>query len=93
MVTTVTSKRARSEWGKLLDSVQMGKTVIIERRGKPAAVLISFEEFERLQEALAESHAIAEAVAAYKEWKRDPSVVRPYSQVRRNLLTSIENDE
>ena len=93
MTTTVTSKKARSEWGKILNSVQRGETVIIERRGKPTAVLISMEDFVKFQEMMSEAHAVHEAMAAYEEWKRDPSVARPYEEVRDELLKLLQDNE
>ncbi len=92
-VTTVTSKKARREWKKILDAVQMGQTIIIERRGKPTAVLIPMDDFEKFQEMISEAHAVREAMAAYEEWRHDPSVARSYEDIREELLKPIDDNE
>lgn len=43
----ISAVEARTHWGQLLDDVQKGEHhLIIERQGKPIAVILSVEEFE-----------------------------------------------
>ena len=52
MVTKrISAKEARDNFGDLLGSVRYGgQPVIVEKKGKPFAVVISPEDFERFQE-------------------------------------------
>jgi prevent-host-death family protein len=40
---------AKNKLSALVDAAQNGKAQIVTRRGIPAAVVVSFEEFEKLQ--------------------------------------------
>ena len=47
----ISAKEARDNFGDLLGSVHYGgQPVIVEKKGKPFAVVISPEDFERFQE-------------------------------------------
>ena len=46
---TVKSREARSRWRELLDQVLTGNDVLIERNGKPVAVMIPVADYEGLQ--------------------------------------------
>jgi len=49
-MTTVTTAEARRKLAELVNKVKYGKeTVVLTRRGKEIAALISMEEFELLQ--------------------------------------------
>lgn len=48
MVKTMSARDARANFGDLLGSVYYTKEpVVVEKKGKPVAVVISLEEFER----------------------------------------------
>lgn len=50
MKKTVSATEARVHFGELLRAVsEDGATYVVERRGKPQVVVISAEEYERLQ--------------------------------------------
>ncbi|MBE3117712.1 MAG: type II toxin-antitoxin system Phd/YefM family antitoxin [Candidatus Atribacteria bacterium] len=87
MVTTIVkSGEARIKWRDLLDQVLAGKgDVMIERNGKNVAVMIPAVDYEQIQEALEELRAAREAAAAYEEWKRNPSIARPWDEVEAEL--------
>jgi prevent-host-death family protein len=42
--------QARANLPKILDEVELGREVELTRRGKPIAVVLSVEEYERLSE-------------------------------------------
>ncbi|MDP2210273.1 MAG: type II toxin-antitoxin system Phd/YefM family antitoxin [Candidatus Aquicultor sp.] len=49
----VSSAEARASLASLLNEIEdLGEHVIITRRGKPLAILLSYEEYERLLETL-----------------------------------------
>lgn len=86
VTTTVKSGEARIKWRDLLDQVLAGKRdVMIERNGKNVAVMIPAVDYEQIQEALEELRAAREAAAAYEEWKRNPSIARPWDEVEAEL--------
>ncbi|MCL2490683.1 MAG: type II toxin-antitoxin system Phd/YefM family antitoxin [Propionibacteriaceae bacterium] len=63
---TVSVTEARASFADLLEA-SARRPILIERRGEPAAVLISAAEFERLQEALDELDDVAAFDAAMAE--------------------------
>ncbi len=86
VTTTVKSGEARIKWRDLLDQVLAGKgDVMIERNGKNVAVMIPAVDYKQIQEALEELRAAREAAAAYEEWKRNPSIARPWDEVEAEL--------
>lgn len=86
VTTTVKSGEARIKWRDLLDQVLAGKgDVMIERNGKNVAVMIPAVDYEQIQEALEELRAAREAAAAYEEWKRNPSIARPWDELEAEL--------
>lgn len=49
-MSTFGAREAKNEFGRLLDTAQR-ETVVIEKKGRPVAVLMSVDEFKRLEEA------------------------------------------
>ena len=85
-ITTIKSGDARIRWRDVLDQVFAGKgDVVIERSGKNVAVLIPAADYEQIHEMLEELRSVRQAAAAYDEWKRDPSVARPWDEVDAEL--------
>jgi prevent-host-death family protein len=59
------AREAKNEFGRLLDTAQR-ETVLIEKKGRPVAVVISVEAFKRLEEA---EDALWEVLAKASEAK------------------------
>jgi prevent-host-death family protein len=86
ITTTVKSGEARIKWRDLLDQVLTGHgDVMIERNGKNVAVMIPATDYEQIQFALEELRSTRSAEVAYQEWKRNPSVARPWDEVDTEL--------
>lgn len=85
-VQVVDSNRARIHWREILDAARGGSDSIIEHYGKPTAVVIPYADWEALQEALDDLRAARRAQAAYEDWQRDPTLGRPWAEVRAELL-------
>jgi prevent-host-death family protein len=86
IIKTIKSGDARIHWRDVLDQVFSGRgDIVIERSGKNVAVLIPAIDYEQIREALDEIRSIREAAAAYDEWKRDPTVARPFDDVDAEL--------
>lgn len=67
---TYSSKEARQNWRKILDTILGRKQdILIERNGKPAAVIMPVEDYENIREALEEYRDGLEAEALYTAWK------------------------
>ena len=81
----VSATEASKAFGQLVDDVQSG-SVIIERNGRPVAVVYSYEESQRI-EAMREAHLdvlIQEGINAAEEGR-----IRPLTQkVRDDILAS-----
>lgn len=67
---TYSSKEARQNWRQILDIILGRKQdILIERNGKPAAVIIPVEDYENIREMLEEYRDGLEAQALYSAWK------------------------
>ena len=86
MVTRrISAKEARDNFGDLLGSVHYGgQPVIVEKKGKPFAVMISPEDFERLQELARER--LFETVREIRETNKDADP----DQVLRDVTEAVE---
>jgi len=60
-----TAKDAKNQFGRLLDTAR-SEPVLIAKHGRPVAVLVAFEEYERLDE-VERSYWAGKAVAADDE--------------------------
>lgn len=85
-VRVVDSNRARIRWREILDAARGGVDSIIEHYGKPTAVVMPYADWEALQEELEDLRAARRAQAAYEDWQRDPSLGRPWAEVKAELL-------
>src|SRR5207248_9063992 len=75
MVRHVSSREARAGFSELLGRVHYTQEpTIVEKNGKPFAVVISPEQYERLQEAQQQAWAVVDQVRARKA-DEDPDAV------------------
>lgn len=84
--TVINSGEARARWRDLLDGACAGQDTIIERSGQPVAALIPYADYQAILAELDDRRASPEVIAAYEEWKRDPSTGTPYEQFRAELI-------
>ena len=81
------SKAARTSWRALLDIAYKGEgDTVIERNGRPVAALIPFEDYEALQEELDDLRAGRRAQAAIEAWQKDPSLGRPWEEIKAEMI-------
>ncbi len=75
-MVVVSSTQAKAQFSKLIEKTQEGDEVVIRRRGRPVAVMLSYEDYLNLQtlrekarreEALARLRALAREVRAQNE--------------------------
>ena len=88
MVKRMSSRDARANFAELLGLVYYThEPVIVEKKGKPVAVLISPTEFERLQqEREAQREQAWQAVRRVQEANRD----KDPDEVERNVTAAVE---
>ena len=82
MSTIVKSHLARKGWRELLDRVLKGEDIVIERNGKPTAVLIPYEDYLALAEALDDLRAARRVAEAQKISEQRG---RSYDDIREEL--------
>lgn len=83
---TYSSKDARQNWRKILDTILMrGQDILIERNGKPAAVIVPVEDYENIREALEEYREGLEAQALYDAWKAASEASVSIAEARQEL--------
>ena len=99
MVKRVSAAQAKAQLSELVAEVAYaGQHVIIERRGKPLAALVSVEDLERLEQDGATSPRPQGALALVGVWRdiedRDLEVViqEIYSQREKDLGRLVELD-
>ena len=83
--TKIKSGEARAKWRDILDQVFAGKDMLIERNGKEIAVMIPAVDYKEIREVLEDLRLAREAEKAYQEWKEDPSLARPLSEIETEL--------
>jgi prevent-host-death family protein len=94
VIETISSREARIRWRDVLDKVMTRNAdVMIERSGKPVAVMIPVEDYDQLKDELDDLRAAQRASEAYEEWKRDPSTARSYAEVRAEMVQDGLLDE
>jgi prevent-host-death family protein len=75
MVKHMSSREARANFADLLGSVYYsGEAVVVEKKGKPVAVMISPAEYQALQEASARDWAVIDELRA-RNADKDPDEV------------------
>lgn len=81
---TLSSREARANFSNLLSSVYRTKEpVIIEKYGKPVALVISMEEYQRLQDERERAWAAVERV-------RERNADKDPDEVLRNVTAEVE---
>jgi prevent-host-death family protein len=73
LTKALSSEQARNQWRDVIDAAVAGENIIIERYGKPTAVMISYQDFAAIEEIMEDLRDAREAQAALEEWRRDPS--------------------
>lgn len=92
-VTTIGSRAARQKWRDLLDAAYDGTTdTVIERNGKPIAVLIPYDDYVAIQEALEDWRAARRVAETYEVLRENPELGRSYAEIRASLADEEAGD-
>ena len=79
------SDAVRVAWRDVLDDVVAGTDVLVERYNKPVVAVIPYEDYIALQEELEDLRLGRCAQVALEAWKRDPSLARPWREIKAEL--------
>jgi PHD/YefM family antitoxin component YafN of YafNO toxin-antitoxin module len=79
------SDEARLKWRDVIETALVGGDTIIERYNRPTAVVIPFDDYEAILEALEDYRAGRRAEIAHREWLEDPSTGEDWESVKAKL--------
>ena len=85
-VLVIGSREARTKWRALLDVVQGGSDVFIERSGRRVAVMLPYDDYEGIREHVDNLRADRRAIETYEAWQRDPSGAIPWEEFEAELV-------
>lgn len=77
---TISSDQARVKWRELLDTAVSGNHVIIERYGKPVAVLVPYQDYEK-------PDVVREETAVYQTHDWEMLKAELAAEIKAELLT------
>jgi prevent-host-death family protein len=82
MAKRMTTAQARREWAKVLKSAERGAPVEVTRDGRPVAVVVSMDQYRKIQEKKKET--LSQIIARFRESvdPRDLEGPDPWADVR-----------
>lgn len=80
---TISSDQARAKWRELLDMAAAGDHIIIERYGKPVAVLVPYQDY-------APQGMVREGTAVYRTPNWEAMKAELAAEIKADLLTEPE---
>ncbi|MBI2848971.1 MAG: type II toxin-antitoxin system Phd/YefM family antitoxin [Chloroflexi bacterium] len=84
MVRTMSAREARNKFAELLGIVYYSKEpVIVEKKGRPFAVLVSVEDFQRMQQEREERFRLLGQI-------REKNVDKIPEEVERDVMAAVE---
>lgn len=88
------SRSTRTKWRDVLDTVVTGVSdVVVTRNNKETVVIIPFEDYEAILEALEELREARLADALIDQWHQGRIAARPWAAVKANLLAERGLDD
>lgn len=87
--SVISSDQARAKWREVLDTAVAGQRVIIERYGKPVAVLLPYAEYEQ---AFAPPSSLREPEAVYQTGDWAALKAEIVADLKAELLTNPVED-
>lgn len=82
---TVTSEQARLNWRNTIDAAYVGNEVVIERYGKPVAVLINFDKWGEIARRVQELELLLLHHRRRTEMLEDPASVVTHEDLEQQL--------
>ncbi len=90
-ILTMKSDEARNRWRDLIDAALAGGQVIIERYNKPMAVLVGYEQWQRMQRRLVELETLHEAKQALARIDRGEAKTTSHEELKSGVLSKRRN--
>jgi antitoxin (DNA-binding transcriptional repressor) of toxin-antitoxin stability system len=88
-IQTVSSDQARTGWRDLLDGVIAGDVVIIERYGKPVAVMLAHADYVAMQTELEAAREMDATGRTLRERPLPADTYRTWDEMKRELLAEL----
>ncbi len=79
------SKEVRQKWRELLDDIYTGGDVVVERNGKPVAVVIPYKDYAEIKTILENIRVEKHANDVYEEWRRNPATATSLKKFEKEL--------
>jgi PHD/YefM family antitoxin component YafN of YafNO toxin-antitoxin module len=80
------SDEARVRWRDVLESAMFGNDTVIERYNRPTAVVIPFDDYTAILEALEDYRAGQRAERAHQEWLENQESGEDWKTVKAELI-------
>lgn len=84
-MTVLDTRSVRAQWRDVVDQVVMGVDVIVTRSGKPTVAVISYADYERIQEQLEDSRSEQLAATILGQLDLGRITASPLSEVKQRL--------
>lgn len=84
-VVTIASEEARNRWGDMMDAAFTGGQVMIKRHNKLQAVLVSYSQWEKMQQRLLVLEGWATARRISDEMNAHPKKVVSFAEHKRKM--------
>ena len=84
-MTILDTRSVRSQWRDVVDQVLAGSDVIVTRSGKPTVAVISYADYERIQDELADLRSGQMAAAMLAQLDAGKITASPLAEVKQRL--------
>lgn len=84
-MTVLDSRSVRAQWRDVVDQAVAGQDVIVTRSGKPTVAVISYADYERIQEQLEDMRSVQLAESMMDALAAGRITASPLSEVKQRL--------
>ncbi len=84
-MTTLDSRSVRAQWRDVVDQAVAGVDVIVTRSGKPTVAVISYADYERIQEQLEDARSARLAATLLEQLAAGRITASPLAEVKQRL--------
>lgn len=83
----LSAQDVRAKWREVVDAAQTDRVdTVVQRYGKPVAVVIPHDDYMALQEELEDLRDARLALAELEAWKKDPSTGQNWDELRAEMV-------
>ncbi|MGE0116282.1 MAG: type II toxin-antitoxin system Phd/YefM family antitoxin, partial [Steroidobacteraceae bacterium] len=84
-MTVLDTRSVRAQWRDVVDQVVAGSDVIVTRAGKPTVAVISYADYERIQDELADLRSAQMAAVLLAQLDAGKITASPLTEVKQRL--------